>query len=623
MSESPNQPTPSAAAQPSGLAVLLGLVRRHPRKLVVIFALALLASLVAAPVPYLGKIIIDEIIFKGAASSASITGWLGISPQVWMLSGLVALGILLKLLGGILNGWQSHYILQITRNVLQDVRLETALHLAGARQAFFEAMPPSRIASRLATDVMNMDGAIFGLLRNLLASACTLAVVVVFMLVIDIRLTAIVLVTMPLTALLTLWMHGHLKAFNREESDRMADLAATTTEFFGGIKMIRAFNAESFFLRRFQARAEALRYEGIKHWTHFHMVNSLLSWLSALGADIFLLVGGIMALRGEISFGAFFAFYGYQAMLWGPVNTLLNASQIFQTGAASTEKVMELRATPLETYLERTANLNRRVDAFRGEITLQDVGFGYHPDEPILRGVSLHLAPGTMTALVGQTGSGKSTLSSLLLGLYLPTDGHLRIDGVDIRDWDLQALRQNIGVVLQDHVLFDDTFRANLTLGRDGVTDAQIWAALEAARLAEHVRQLPSGLDTRVGVSGARLSGGQKQRLAIARVFLKDPKLLILDEATSALDTETERSIQESFETLMAGRTSVVIAHRLSTIFRADQIVVLHQGRVVEVGTHDDLVARDEGHYRQLYDAQVKGMIPVSGAQRRPWTKTA
>lgn len=615
-----SSPRTSAPPQASGLTVLVSLMFRHPRKLVVIFFLALLSSFVAAPVPYLGKIIIDDIIFKGSAVTASLGGWLGISPQLWMLTGLVCLGVLLKLLGGIIAGWQSHYILQITRNVLQDVRLETALHLAGARQSFFETMPPSRIASRFSTDVMQMDGAIFSLLRSLLTSACTAAVVVGFMVFLDASLTAVVLITMPITALLTLWMHSYLKAFNREESDRVADLTATTTEFFGGIKMIRAFNAEPFFLRRFQARAEALRYHGIKHWTHFHMINSLLSWLSALGADIFLLVGGVMALRGEISFGAFFAFYGYQAMLWGPVNTLLNASQIFQTGAASTEKVMELRAVARETYLERSNN--RRAEVFRGAITLENVGFGYHEDEPILRDVTLRLAPGTMTALVGQTGSGKSTLSSLLMGVYLPTSGHLRIDGIDIQAWDLQALRENIGVVLQDHVLFDDTLRANLTLGRDCMSDTQIWQALEAAHLAEHVRQLPEGLETRVGVGGARLSGGQKQRLAIARVFLKDPKLLILDEATSALDTETERSIQQSFETLMAGRTSVVIAHRLSTIYRADQIAVLHQGRVVEVGTHEDLVSRDEGHYRQLYDAQVKGMIPVSGAHRRPSFKS-
>ena len=226
-----------------------------------------------------------------------------------------------------------------------------------------------------------------------------------------------------------------------------------------------------------------------------------------------------------------------------------------------------------------------------------------------------------MTALVGQTGSGKSTLSNLLTGLYLPTSGSLKIDGIDVREWDLQTLRREIGVVLQDHVLFDDTLRANLAMGRVDLSDERIWAALRAAHLADHVKSLPDGLNTHVGVSGSRLSGGQKQRLAIARVFLKDPKLLILDEATSALDTETERAIQSSFEILMDGRTSIVIAHRLSTIYRADQIAVLHQGRLVEVGTHDDLLSTERSHYRQLFDAQVKGMIPVSGAQRRPWSR--
>ena len=221
-----------------------------------------------------------------------------------------------------------------------------------------------------------------------------------------------------------------------------------------------------------------------------------------------------------------------------------------------------------------------------------------------------------MTALVGQSGSGKTTLANMLLGFYLPSGGKLLIDDIDVRQWDLRRLREQVGVVLQDSLMFDDTLRANLTMGREGWSDEHLWAALRAAHLEDAVRAMPEGLETRLGMSGTRLSGGQRQRLAIARVFLRDPKLIILDEATSALDSETEKQIQRSFDALMAGRTSVVIAHRLSTIFRADQIVVMHAGRVAEVGTHEELLKKSDGRYKGLFQAQVEGMVPMSGATR-------
>jgi ABC-type multidrug transport system fused ATPase/permease subunit len=579
--------------------------------------LALLTGIITAPTPYIAKVIIDDLIFRNvsAPSTAAVSGWLGLSNTLWMMLALVSLGIFLKFLGAAINGWQSHYILQITRNVLYETRLETALKVMGATQRFFESMEPARIASRLGVDINSMDGACFGLLKNVVSSVFLIIIVVGFMLWMNAFLTLVILVTLPVTAAISLYVYRKNFEFNREESDRLAALNATVTEAFGGIKMIRTFSAEPFFLNRIKQRSEALRREGITHWTIFHSTNYFMAFLSNLGADLFLLVGGYLALQGELTFGEFFAFFGYQAMLWGPINVLFNTGQILQTGAAAAEKVATLQKVEQEPYLLKTNS--RSSDPFRGQIDCENLSFHYQENDPILRDVNLVIKPGTMTALVGQSGSGKTTLSSLLTGLYLPTSGKLLVDGIDVRDWDMRRLRSHMGIVLQDATLFNDTLRANLTLGRTDITDERIWSALALAHIDDFVLNQDAGLDTIVGVGGARLSGGQRQRIAIARVFLKNPQMIILDEATSALDSETEKAIQRSFDALMAGRTAVVIAHRLSTIYQADQIVVLHQGKVVEVGTHEELSRKEDGHYRQLYEAQVEGMIPMSGATRR------
>ena len=601
----------------SGLRILIHLIGQYPGHLWTIILLAFLSSLVSAPAPYLAKIIIDDLIFRSGATG-DVSVWLGISHTVWMIGAIVLLGVLLKVLGSLLGGWQCHYILQITRESLYETRLATALILMGGKQEAMGKLEASRIASRLTNDANQMDGAIFIVLRSFLTCFFMLVVVVGFMLFLNVWLTVIVLATMPITAALTVWSYGRLHAFSLEESDRAADLNATAAETFGALRVIRTFCAEPFFLDRLRNKCEALRFNGHYHWTRFHTINLLLVTLSSLGGDIFLLVGGILAIQGQISFGSFFAFYAYQAMLWGPIGTLLNAGQMLQPGTASAEKIEELREMPQETYL--SGGKIHSPEKFEGKIVAENLSFWYEESEPILRDLNFTIEPGQMVALVGQSGSGKTTLASLLLGMYLPTGGKLVVDGTDIRHWDLRRLRANTGAVLQEATLFNDTIRTNLCLGRE-YPDARIWAALAAAHIDDVVRSLPGQLDKSVGINGTSLSGGQRQRISIARVFLKNPALLILDEATSALDSETEKAIQKSFDALMAGRTSVVIAHRLSTIFQADKILVLHQGRLVESGTHKELVERASGHYRQLYEAQVEGMIPISGPTRKSRTR--
>jgi len=599
------------------MRILANLACRYPSFLILNFVLAILSSAFMAPVPYLAKIILDDILPKGIASGGAATHF-GIPDAAWAIAGLVALGIFLKLVSSLLAGWQSHYILRITRNTLYEVRMETLSRLMGAKQKLFESMEPGRIAARISNDVNQMDASIFTLLRGFVSSFFLIIMVLGLMFMMNPWLTVIVLVTLPLTALGAVLAFRKMKAYNLMESDRTAALSGLVAETFGGIKILRTFNAEPYFLKRIQDQCEVLRKEGISHWTLFHTINALIAMVSTLGGDIFLFVGGILAIQKKISFGEFFAFYSYQAMLWSPINTLLNAGQVLQSGIASAEKVKELGSAQQEPFMEPSHPALSPQKPFVGEIRCSQLSFGYYDDEMLIRDLEIHVKPGTMTALVGQSGSGKSTFIHLLMGFYLPSSGRLEIDGLDIREWDLRKLRAQIGMVLQDTTLFNETLRSNLLLGMDGITDKQIWTALHLAHLADFVKSLPEGLDTVIGMGGCRLSGGQKQRVAIARVFLRNPALLILDEATSALDTETEQAIQRSFDALMQGRTSIVIAHRLSTIYKADQILVMHQGRLVESGTHRDLVKKPMGHYRQLYEAQIDGLIPMSGPTRNP-----
>jgi ATP-binding cassette subfamily B protein/subfamily B ATP-binding cassette protein MsbA len=343
-------------------------------------------------------------------------------------------------------------------------------------------------------------------------------------------------------------------------------------------------------------------------WTRgIELIWEVLIPLASIGLLIY---GGVRVLQGELTIGDVTMFLVYLTMLLGPLATLANSATTFQNNLAGLDRVLDLLQEPLETsHTPPVTELDPQSVA--GRITFQNVSFRYPgSDQWVLRNVSIEAEPGTMVALVGRSGAGKTTLCNLVARFYDPTEGSVRLDGRDLRDFDVEHYRRLLGIVEQDVFLFDGTVGENIGYGLRNATPEQIVAAARAANADEFIRQLEGGYDTVIGERGVRLSGGQRQRLAIARALLADPRILILDEATSNLDSESERLIHQSLERLMQGRTSFVIAHRLSTILGADKIVVLEQGQVVETGTHEQLMARS-GRYRQMVELQM-ATTPVS-----------
>jgi ATP-binding cassette subfamily B protein len=373
------------------------------------------------------------------------------------------------------------------------------------------------------------------------------------------------------------------------------------SDSLSGIRVVRAFAQEGREVRRFGESSEAL-FES--EYSAARLVNLLMPTLSVIiefGQYPVWLVGGIMVVNGEMSFGRLMMFTGYLGMFYGPLQWLTNLADSVPRSLTAAERIFEVLDT--EPEVADTENAVP-LPHIQGDVEFRNVYFGYDRNKPILKDVSLHVRPGEMIGLVGKTGAGKSTFINLVCRFYDPQMGQVLIDGVDVRAVRLSDLRSQIGVVLQEPFLFSGTIAENIAYGKPDATPEEIMRAAKAANAHDFIMKFPDGYDTQVGERGGRLSGGERQRISIARAILHDPRILIFDEATSAVDTETEKQIQEAIERLVQNRTTFAIAHRLSTLRKADRIVVIDDGRIVEVGTHDELLDL-RGHYWRLVQMQT------------------
>ena len=558
---------------------LLGFLRPYRKGVLVSFALAAVAMGAGVLIPYLVGRTVDQI-REG-------------ETNLWPLAAAIAGAGLLRLLFSVARRLVAG---RVSLGVEFDLRNRMYAHLQSLELGFFDSQQTGQLMSRSTVDLQAVRFFLGYGLVFILQSALTIVIAAAVMLAVNPGLAAVALAPVPFVVLIAA-RYGRLnRPASQEVQQRIAELTAEAEENVSGVRVVKAFAQEERQLARFRKAVQRVFEQSMVSTRLRAFYNPFIGFLPQLGLAALLLVGGRQAINGSITLGEFVAFYGYVVMLTSPMRMLGIALGMAQRAVASGARVFEI--------LDRAPRMTTPAGApplpdGRGAVRFDHVTVAYEGAEPVVCEVSFEVEAGETVALVGATGSGKTTLASLVPRLYDPVEGRVLIDGVDVSQVDLESLRREIALVSDDAFLFSASLRENIAYARPDATDEEVLAAAERAGLAEFVDSLPDGYETRVGERGLTLSGGQRQRVAIARALVANPRILILDDATSSVDATTESRIKEALREVMEGRTTFVIAHRLSTISLADEIVVLERGRVAARGTHAELLETSE-LYREI-----------------------
>lgn len=494
------------------------------------------------------------------------------------------------------------YLAQWTSNkILYDIRKKLYNHLQALSARFYANNQVGQVISRVINDVEQTKDFILTGLMNIWLDCITIIIALSIMFFLDVKLTLAALFIFPFYILTVYVFFGRLRKLTRERSQALAEVQGFLHERVQGISVVKSFAIEDNEAKNFDKKNTNFLTRALKHtrWNAYSF--AAINTVTDIGPIIVIGVGAYLAISGSITVGTLAAFVGYLELLFGPLRRLVASFTTLTQSFASMDRVFQLID---EDYDIKNGVGAQPIEIKQGRIDIDHVSFQYNDNEaPILKDINLSIEKGETVAFVGMSGGGKSTLINLIPRFYDVTSGQILIDGHNIKDFLTESLRNQIGLVQQDNILFSDTVKENILLGRPTATDEEVVEAAKMANAHDFIMNLPQGYDTEVGERGVKLSGGQKQRLSIARIFLNNPPILILDEATSALDLESESIIQEALDVLSKDRTTLIVAHRLSTITHADKIVVIENGHIVETGTHRELIAK-QGAYEHLYSIQ-------------------
>jgi subfamily B ATP-binding cassette protein MsbA len=575
---------------------LLGLIAPHWARLTLAGGMLIVTSLIGLALPWVVRDLVDSVFVTGDLARLNA-----------LALGLLAL-FAVQAIFGVIAGY---LMAQVAQRLVADLRRRVHDHLTALPLDFFAQRRTGELVSRVSSDVAVVE-TLTELPIDFLRQVITLVGGLTLMLLMNWQLTLIALALVPPIVVIAMLFGRRLQRLTTVTHDRLADATVALEEMLSGIRVVKSFTREGYERERY-GRQVAATYAAAMERARLRAVFSPLISFLGFGALAFLLwYGGSQVISGAITPGELIGVLFYMMMIAGPMGQLAGLYARVREALGAGQRLVEILDAPAEPYAVPGA---RPAAGLAGGVRFGGVSFAYGAGAPVLDDIWLEVAPGEVVALVGPSGVGKTTLVNLIPRFYEPTAGRVEIDGHDARAYDLTSLRTQIGLVPQETFLFGGSVRENIAYGRAGATEAEVVAAARAANAHQFIVAFPDGYHTIVGEKGVRLSMGQRQRVAIARALLKDPRILILDEATSSLDAESERLVQEALDRLLAGRTAFVIAHRLSTVRNADRIVVLQEGRVVEMGRHADLLARD-GLYAHLWALQFAD--PASAALTGP-----
>ncbi|MGV3001734.1 ABC transporter ATP-binding protein [Vibrio sp. E150_018] len=575
-------------------------VKKHKGKLIFANVVAILATIISVPIPLLMPLMVDEILLNKPSGGIELMNMLlphSLQNPTGYIGFVFFLIVLMRTASQLLNILQSRQFTLVSKTITYHIRSKMLDKLGLISIQQYETRGSGGINSHLITDVETIDTFIGTTLSKFIISFLTVFGTAIVLLCLDWRLGLFILLVNPIVIYFSRKLGSKVKYLKQRENQSFERFQNRLIEVLDGIYQLRASNKEKLYLEQLKQQADKIRQDADKFAWQSEAVGRLSFLLFLLGFELFRAVAMLMVLFSDLTIGQIFAVFGYLWFMLGPVQELLGVQFSWYSAKAALQRINLL--LQLEEEHRPTSTINPFETDKPVDIKINNVCFAYNDESQVLNHLSLAIPAGKKVALVGASGGGKSTLIQLLIGAYQPQKGTIQFNGENADNIGYEVIRDQIAVVLQQPILFNDTLRNNLTLGSD-FSDSALWHVLEIAQLDDVITQLSEGLDTQVGRQGVRLSGGQRQRLSIARMLLTNPQFVILDEATSALDTATESRLHKAMNTFLDGRTTLIVAHRLSAVQQADLIYVLEDGKVIQSGTHRELVIKD-GLYQTLY----------------------